>query len=304
VPKVIPAVLIIDDAVFSEEGQDPALFTKLRELLSQELPGYEVVLADTWNDKNRRSAASEILTLDRTGNKRIRLILLDLHFGQQDLQGDSILAEIHRITSRLVPVVILTTLTKYRPELSQEMLEILIRLGAAGWQSKDSIEQGHFEDPLREVLQRVKAKGRLRVIVRDREMLLQIVDGLDQPLFLGEGILVPSPVNTVVLKCATNSEGRVSFSEEDLLILVGGESRKAVEEMSKVTRRNKVVEGSLRSLLSKEISKFNNKLKKKGFDSDLVVGDGGKGRTAKRLSISDIDIVDSRLPKALKSGPR
>jgi hypothetical protein len=71
-----------------------------------------------------------------------------------------------------------------------------------------------------------------------------------------------------------------------------------------VTRRNKVVEGSLRSLLSKEISKFNNKLKKKGFDSDLVVGDGGKGRTAKRLSISDIDIVDSRLPKALKSGPR
>jgi len=304
VPTGVPAVLIIDDAVFSEEDQDQVLFTKLRELLSNELLGFEFVLADTWNDGTSRIRASEILTSDRRGNKRIRLVLLDLDFGEeQSMQGDQILGEIRPITAGLVPVVILTI---DRPELPQPMVQRLTVLGAAGWQSKDSIRQGHFDESLRSVLQKVTAEQRLRVIDRDREMLLQIVDGFDRPLFPGDGIPVPWPVDTVLRRCATNPDRRVSFTDEDLLIIVGKETPDAVQKMSKLGRRSKVVEGKLRSCLSKEISKFNDKLKEKGLTSTLVVKDGVKGRTAKRLSISEIEISTWEPPNsgALRSPRR
>jgi hypothetical protein len=120
-------------------------------------------------------------------------------------------------------------------------------------------------------------------------MLIQIFNGFNREVFPGKGVVVPWPVDVVIQRCIKNPQRRVSFTDEDVLQTFGQESAESVRAMSKVKRRSEVVDRKLRSWLSHEISRFNDKLLEKGLDVPLILGDGVKGRTAKRLSISDIE---------------
>lgn len=92
-------ILVIDDEVTRSEP----VGKKIVKLLEPE--GFKALFCKTWIDEDLGEKAKEVVERDK--NKEIGLVLLDIEFDKQMLQGCAIFEEIKEIRPKL-PVVILT----------------------------------------------------------------------------------------------------------------------------------------------------------------------------------------------------
>jgi len=251
-------VLIIDDELTPKKGLGKRITNTLKEI------GFESTFAQTWSDGGFDSKAKDILKADPD----IRMILLDIFFPQQKLDGGAIFEEIKKIKTKL-PVVILTKCDKYTE------YEEFDNRGA-----KDYIVKSTFEKRSSKLLNYLKSISQnpenedLTLILNKKSDEIFYMDIHDDKGYtvLKQRRVLNGPLLTIILRCIDSEDRIASFPDAGKKGCV-----KDLEPWDRIT-------------IQKEVWKFNRSIRdsSRGRVHSLLKGMGIHGASAFKLVIGCI----------------
>lgn len=256
-------VLLIDDEITS----NTKIGEKIRQFLSE--ANFELIFSQTWLDDGFGPKAEEIFKTDSA----IRLVLLDILFPGQRLEGGAIFEEIKKINIEM-PVVILTKKDVYTEA------EEFIERGVKDYIVKKAFEKrsSRLLNYLKSLSQNPQNEDLALLLTRKRDTLVYM-DIHDEKGYsvLKQRRMLSGPLLTLIRRCIDDPEHIASFPDAGKKGSV-----KDLEPWDRIT-------------IQKEVWKFNRSIQdsSRGRVHSLLKGMGIHGASAFKLVIGNVKIKES-----------
>lgn len=215
-------VLVIDDEITSGSF----LGRKIKDFFVQE--NHEVLFANTWEDEGFEAKAKDLIQKEKAN---IELILLDILFSGQSLEGGDIFEKLKKLTPQ-IPVAILT-----QRDIHTEAEEFLER-GAVDYIVKTDFKRisNKLKNIIRSLTKDPENKRLKLVLIKQTDYLYYInIEDKNGFSVLKRRKRLTSPVLDVILKCIGDKEKEAAFPE-GIKDFDRGEIQKEVWKLNKRVR--------------------------------------------------------------------